>query len=199
MSEFDETIRIGGKSATIIRTPTNITTYIMNDVTGMLVGKRRPDPMTDYENGFILPSDCGVVNGDLLLADSKYYLVMSLQAEKPFGELSFYRGMLYECNSLVSIYSYSTTTKKHSVLVKADVSCLITQVRAQAMNDDKAMAIREYRGKIQPFQVFMQSSAGLTKDHIIVDQNNRRFRVAKDFDPFITENILQTQVLWEVL
>lgn len=197
MSLMDETIRLVGKPATIIRDSGNIETYMLSQEIGLIVGKRKPDPYFDYEHGFMFQPDSGIVSGDLVLSDNVYYLVMSISNEMPFGQLLYYRGMLYECNSLITIYSYSSITKKHSVTFKSDVRCLITQVRSQEWNDDKASVIKGYRGRTQPFQVFMRASEGLTKDHIIVDQSSRRYRIAKDFDPFIADGILQTQCLWE--
>lgn len=191
-------ITLAGIPIQIVRTPSNINTYMFYGALGRIAGKYRANPEDAYQNGYYLPTDCGAVSGDLILADSEYYLLVSIEKIFDNGMLACYRGMLYKCNSVVTIKSFNSTTKKHDTVKKSNVHCLMTQVRAQEWNDDKVMVVREYRGRTQPFQVFLRESEGLTKDDIIIDQDNRRFRVGKDFDVFTSDGITQTQVFYEV-
>lgn len=191
-------ITLAGIPIQIIRDAGNVNTYMFYGALGRIAGKYRATPDDTYQNGYYLPTNCGAVSGDLILADGEYYLLVSIEKVFDNGTLACYKGMLYKCNSVVTIKSFNTTTKKHDTVKKSNVRCLITQVRAQEWNDDKAMVVKEYRGKTQPFQVFMRASEGLTKDDIIIDQDNHRFRIGKDFDVFTSDGITQTQVVWEV-
>lgn len=197
MSELDETIRIAGRSTTIVRDAGNVGTFMYSDKTGLIIGKRKSEPYFDYEVAAWLPSDSTVVSGDLILQGSTYYLVMSVDQDYIGDDLQRYSCMLYECNSVVSLYSYNDISRQHDTLVKAGVNCLITQVRASAQKEDKNIAIKGYGGKRQPFQYFMRDSEGLTNISTIVDQDNRSFKVNKQFDIFIADGIVQTQVIWE--
>ena len=195
MSLSDETIRLSGRIVTIVRAAGNVTTYMAAAELGNLVGKRKPDPFYDYEVGMIFPSDSTIVEGDLILEGSIYYLAMSVSPTYLGADLQYYHGMLYKCNSVISIYGYDSVTKKPDDLIKADVQCLITQVRAQSQDEDKNIVDRNYRGKLKPFQIFMRYTEGLTNVSAIVDQDSRRFRVNKQFDVFVASGIVQAQVI----
>lgn len=199
MTILDEIIATDPRkqAVTIIRT-VNIETYMVAELTGVESGKRRLDPYFDFENFAKFPSDSGVVSGDLILCGSLYYLAMAIE-EKRFvdEEISGYRVTLYKCNSVISDYRLDITTRKPTVLQKSGIHCLITQVRAQAWDEDKATMLRQYRGRQQPFQVFAQAASGISVESILVDQSTRRFRVSKESDVFISENILQAEILWE--
>lgn len=197
MSEVDETIRLAGRSSVIIRAGGNVNTFMYSDKTGQIIGKRKPDPYFDYELAAWFPSDSSIVEGDLVLQDSKYYLVMSVDKDYLDEDIQKYTCMLYECNSLVSIYEYNSVSKKYDSLIKDNVSCLITQVRAKEHIEDKSMVVKQYRGRRIPYQLFIRNNEGLTNTSIIVDQDNRRFRIGKQFDMLITSGIIQTEVLWE--
>jgi hypothetical protein len=196
MSILDETIRISGRTVTLIRIAGDVTTY-MRDSQTVLAGKRRIDPLSDFEVGAMFPSDSGIVSGDLVYDTVTNYLAMSVLPRKVWDELLCYDVMLYKCNSLVSIYSYSAVYQKTNLLVKADVPCLITQVRAPEWNEDKVAMAKTYKGKLQPFQVFMQDGNGLTNTSYIKDAAGRHYRISKDFDIFIAEGVIQCQALWE--
>lgn len=197
MSLVDDTIRLSGRPVTIIRNTGSVSTFMTGEITGTGAGRRRLDPFLDYETAVMIPSDAGIITGDLALSDSEYYLCMAVEKKFYASDMEYYRGLLYKCNSVVSIYYFDTTSKKYDSLHKANVHCLITQVKAQAGMEDKALIIREYRGKSQPFQVFMRESEGLKSECVIVDQDSRRYRVSKDFDVFIADSIAQTQCMWE--
>lgn len=197
MSLIDENIRLSGRPATIIRSTGSVSTFMTAEVTGMEAGRRRLDPLQDFETAVMMPSDSGIVTGDLILLGSEYYLAMAAESKFYSSDMEYLRGLLYKCNSIVSIYYFNTTSKKYDTLHKSSIHCLITQVRAQAGVEDKSLIVKEYRGKSQPFQVFMKESDGLTSECIIVDQGNRRFRVSKDFDVFIADGISQSQCMWE--
>lgn len=197
MSELDETIRIAGRAVTIVRDAGNVSTFMYSDKTGQIIGKRKTEPYFDYEVAAWLPSDSTVVSGDLILQGSIYHLVMSVDKDYTGDDLQRYSCMLYECNSVVSIYGYNAVSKELDTLIKSSVNCLVTQVRASAQKEDKNIAIKGYGGKRQPFQCFMRDSEGLTNISRIVDQYSRSFKVNKQFDMFIANGIVQTQIIWE--
>lgn len=197
MSLSDEAIRLSGRVVTIVRSGANVTTFMAAAELGNIVGKRKPDPFYDYEVGMMFPSDSTIVEGDLILENSNYYLAMSVAETYLGSDLQYYRGMLYRCNSVVSIYGYDSNTKKPDNLIKANVQCLITQVRAQNQEEDKALTVKNYRGKNKPFQIFMRDTEGLLNTSVIIDQGNRNFRVNKQFDVFVASGIVQTQMILE--
>lgn len=201
MSLVDETIRLDARkqSITILRESGNISSYMVSEVTGIDTGKRRLDPFYDFETFARMPSDSGIVSGDMGQSGNDYYLVMAIESKWLADEIGFYRCTLYKCNSTVSVYYFNNTTKKHDTLHKSNVRCLITQVRAREWDEDKALAVRQYRGRQQPFQLFVQESSGIVSgvDCIVVDQSNRRFRVSKEIDVFIAGGISQAQIIWE--
>ena len=175
----------------------SIITYMVAEETGLDAGRRRLDPFFDFETAVKLPPDCGILPGDLIKTGDTYFLVMSLEDKWLMEQRGYYKGLLYRCNSVISIYYFNSTTGKYDTLHKSGIHCLITQVRARAMNEDKAYIVSGYQGKTQPFQIFAQSVSGIKSGCVLIDQDNRRFRISKDFDPFITDSILQTQCMWE--
>lgn len=196
-SLVDETIRLAGRQATILRSPANISTYVIDEITGVDSGKKQLDPYLDFETAVRFLSDSTVVCGDMVQIGSDYFLVMAVEVERAFNSIEFYRTRIYKCNSTVSVYYFSAITKLFTTLHLSGVRCLITQVRAREWNDDKSLIIKGYGGRIQPFQVFAQDDSGITKESALVDQAGRRFRVSKEFDVFIADGILQSQVIWE--
>lgn len=198
MSLIDEAIRLDvrKRNATIIRTGGNISTYMVAEMTGIEAGKRRLDPYFDFEVSAKLPSDCGVVSGDLIQCGSGYYLVMAVEEKWIADELGYYRCALYKCNSVVSVYYFNRSTTVHDILYKSGVRCLITQVRAQEWDDDKTLLIRQFRGRSTPFQIFAKNDSGILPgtDCVLEDQAGRRYRTDKEFDVHVAEGISQTQV-----
>lgn len=197
MSVLDETIRLAGRSVQIIRDTGNVDTYMYYTSTGRTAGKFKLNPDDDHETGFLFPSDSGVQSGDLVYAGSDYYLVVSLTDLVVFGEVWGYKGLLYKCNSVVTVRHWNATTSQFEDY-KTGVRCLITQERAQGWMEDKSLLqpVR-YRGKRQPFTLYAQTSSGIDIHSRIVDQDGREFRVGKDQNPFTSGGILITQVMWE--
>lgn len=191
MSNQNEAIRLAGRAVTILRTGGNVSTYMYDAELGDLPGKRRPDPFFDFEVGMLFPTDSTITEGDLIQAGSEYFLTMSV-AEKRLGNiLRSYRGMLYRCNAVVSIKNFSGSS------IATGVHCLITQARVREQDEDKALIERRNKGRTQPFQLFMRDSEGLIKTSYIEDASSRRFRVSKQFDPFIAGGIVQAELMWE--
>ncbi len=198
MSITDYTIRQAGRPANILRSTGTIKTHMMAEATGMSAGKRRADPFTDYEHTFWLPSDTDIVTGEMIFSDGKYYLALSVETKYRFGSVEYYRGMLYECNSLISIFSFSKISKKHDSLVQSGVRCLLTQGRVQDVpSDGAAISARVVPGKDTPLYVYLRNIDGLEKDHIFVDGDGRRFRVSDRVDVFSAGGISSFMVVWE--
>lgn len=200
MSIFDETIRLDPRAQdiTIIRA-TNVESYMIAEATGIDAGRRRLDPFFDFEYMAKLPSDSNIVTGEIIKGSNDYFLVMATEGKMFEEALGFYKCNLYKCNSIISVYYFNQTTKKYDILHKSGIHCLITQVRAQEWDEDKTLVIRQYRGRQQPFQIFTKSDSGIIKDMgcILIDQDNRRFRVNKESDMFIASGISQCEILWE--
>lgn len=199
MSLMDETIRLDMRKqdVTIPRSTVTMSTYMVAENTGQDAGKRRLDPFLSYETFARFPSDSTIVPGDKIISGSISYLVMAIEPKYDGGEINYYRATMYKCNSTVSIYYYNESSKKHNTLYTSGVKCLITQVRAQEWLEDKALAMRPYQGKQQPFQVFAQDICGINAECILVDQDSRRYRVSKESDVFVADGILQAQLMWE--
>lgn len=196
---LNEHIRMAGDPATIVRDAGNVSTHIYFEAIGTSVaGRRRLEPDRQHEAGYLFPTDSGVVSGDLVLLNDIYYLVMSLTEKRVHGFFVAYRGMLFRCNSEISVYYFNPATSKADTLHKSGVRCLITQSFVKEWPDDTEMVFDRYRSSSEPFWLYTQEGAGIKKEGcVIVDQDGRRFRVGKEGDPFITEGILQSQVFWE--
>jgi hypothetical protein len=63
------------QDATIIRTAGNVATKMVAEETGIDTGRRRIDPLLDFEVFAKIPASSGVVMGDLILSKDVYYLV----------------------------------------------------------------------------------------------------------------------------
>lgn len=194
---IDAALEIAGQDATIIRSPSNISAKcVAFAVDSTMSGRRRADPMYDYEFGFAFSAESGLVTGDLVRIDSEYYLAAAVAPMKVFDELLYYRGTFYKCNNTVSVYEYSSTTKKHSTLVKASVPCLIRQSMDRPWLTDKAILFKA-QAKVDPYEMIMQSSVGLENDCIAIDASQRVFRIGDYIDYFFAEGLAVAQVVWE--
>jgi hypothetical protein len=194
---FDVEIKLAGVACEIIRSPNNINTFIYHGTVGKLSGgSASPDDV--HRAGYYLPTDCGATPGDLLLIDSEYYLLMSFEKIYDNGVHACYKGQLYKCNAVLSFYGYNKQDREHNTLLRSGVHAFLTQNDVGAgMDTDKAYAVSAYRGRSVPFNAFMQASAGLTKHDVVVDQDNRRYRVVNNFDPYIANGIIYTKLYLE--
>lgn len=196
MSTLDETIRLAGRAVTLIRSGGNVSTYMYYTTTGRVAGKSKLNLADDHEGGFLFPSDSSVVAGDLVLAGTDYYLVVALADIVVFGEAWGYKGMLYKCNSVITVQHWNSVTDLFEDY-KADVHSFIIHEGEQAWAEDKSLLRpTKYRGKRKPFTLYAQTSSGINSNSVIIDQELRKFRVSKDHDPFAADGILITQVLW---
>lgn len=186
-------LREVGRSISIVRSPSNVASF-------MWIPDRRQrslDPYSDFSFVAWLPIESGAVPGDLVIYDSEYYLVMARNKQEQFGESEYYRAVLYKCNSTVTIKVYNDATEKFDTTVGTGIHCLITQTPGMELEEDKTLVTATYHGRMQPFQVFMRTSEGLTNQSILTDQAGRNFRINKDFDLFIENGIVRAEVMWE--
>jgi hypothetical protein len=201
MNIMSESIRLDLRKQTIaiVRTPKNLAAYGIIEATGMDVGRRRLDPYFDFEFSARMPSDCGVVAGDMLIVGSDYYMVMGIEPKQIIAEVGYFKMSVFKCNTIVDIYTFTIGTNNYTTLAKSNVHCLITQVRANEWSEDKALLVPKYRGRQQPFQLYVQASSGIVSgyDCVLVDSAGRRFRISKNIDVFISDGISQTQIMWE--
>lgn len=196
MSLFDETVRLSGRPATIIRTPLSLATFIVDDMYGK-TSKEQLNPYRDYEFVFRFRADSGITYGEMVTIGVDYYLAMAIKEEWLFGNLEYFKVKLFKCNSLVSIYYFNTTTKRFDTLHGSGVHCLITTDSGN-MSYDQGLAVKGYAGKGNPLQIYMRSSEGLSSDCVLVDQANRRYKVSKNFDIYVTDNVAQTNISLEI-
>ena len=193
---LNEEIRLAGAEIEIVRDDGNLYTYMYYGHVGKMAGKYRSNPDDIHQAGYYLPTDSGVKSGDLIKSFDDYYIVASLVSVNMYGDIACYKGMLFRCNSEVSVYYYDSTAKKHDTLHKAGVRCLITQSRVgQGWQDDKSF-VMDYKGRSQPFSLYAQALSGVNKECKIVDSYGRVFRTSKDMDVFIIDGVIQTQILW---
>jgi len=199
VSIVDQIIKHDIRRQTITIVRTSAISYGVVEITGLDTGRRRLDPAFDFEYIIRMPSDSGVIAGDMLLINNGYYLVMAVERKIFLWTLGLYKMTTYKCNSIVSIFFYDATTKQYTNKTAAGVHCLITQARATEWPTDKAVITPQYRGRHQPFQLYIQDSSGIVSgaDCIIVDQESRRFRISKQVDVFVADGISRTEVLWE--
>lgn len=195
--DINEEIRLAGSDAEVVRTGGNVATYLYHGYVGSIAGRRRIDAEYSYEAGYYLPTTSDAVSGDIILWSGSYYLIMAIKPVILMGEVVAKAGLLYETNAVVSIFAFNPTTRKHDISRKSGVRCLVTQKYAQDISDDKALMIREFRGRSTPFQFYAQEGTGLEKDDVVVDQDGRRYRVSRDFDVYRADGVIKAQILWE--
>jgi hypothetical protein len=158
---------------------------------------RNLNPLTDFDRALKVCSDSGIVKGDLLDYNGVFYLAMLLDPRMTgTGFLEYYLCSAYICNSVVTVYTFNETTRKFDIEVNSGVHCLLNQMTTNTV-DDETIAVKTYGGRSQLFELWAQMDSGITKDCILVDQSGRRFRISKEYDPFIDENILRSKAQWE--
>lgn len=203
MGAVDEVIRSVGLSCTIIRpggstwgaSPwgtfrwgaddgiNNVSTYIYLNP---------KDAKGTYERNPMLPTDCGVVGGDLIQVLTDYYLVAGLIEDRRVGEFFNYKARLFKCNSVVTVRAQNVGTKLFAN-VSTGVRCLITQTLIGA-SEDKSIIVPGYGGKDRLFYCFVALTAGVNKNNILVDSIGRAFRVTEDMDPLYAPGLLRAMV-----
>lgn len=185
MSLVDENIRLAGMTATLIRTPSNVTSSCWKGT----LARKGLEPARAYERFYLFPSDSGVVEGDLVQIGSEFFLAMSLSREEEFGELQCFQGTLYRCNSTVTVRKYNGTTKVFDDF-KTGVRCLIVRSSARVQaEDDRADAVDWGRGTTNMFTCYLQEGVGFSKDCLLVDQDQRQFRATDDQNPTVVDGV----------
>ena len=191
MSIVDDTIKLAGSVMTIIRTPTNVSSYCWKGT----MSRRGLEPKSAFERFFLIPSDAGIVEGDLVLIGGDYHLVMSISTEGEFGETWCYQGTLYKCNSVITVRQYNSGTKAF-ITSATNIHCLITNEGWWGEND-RNVAVQASRISSRAFTVYAQALAGIGKKSMIIDQASMRFRVSDDIDPITTNGITTIRMLLE--
>jgi len=194
---LDETIRMAGVSATIIRSSGNISTYMRQDATGMLAGKRYIKPENEYVKGFLIPSDSGVVVGDYIQSSGINYLVMAIDPIDLCDGLDGYRGTLYQCNEVVSVYGLDAITAKPNDLLSSNTPILISPTERGVSESDSGQINGKWGQKEIVYSVFMQAGQGGETAMSLIDSASRRLRVLKNYDPFVASGLIKISVVLE--
>ena len=194
-SMVDDTIRMSGSPMTVIRSAGNLSSYLWEGT----MNRKGLVPLKAYERFYLIPSDSGIVEGDLVQKGSELFLVMSLAREDLHGDLQCFQGTLYKCNSVVTVKKYNSGTQALDVF-QSGVNCLITRALSgpglSPPDNDQATVIPAFKGRDKVFFLIAQSASGIDKTSSILDAAGRSFRVSDDFDPFIVNGILQAEVVW---
>lgn len=188
-SQVDSVLKRVGEAVTIIRTGGNVSTYFYMSPKG---STERSAP---YERNVMMPSDSGVVEGDLISHLSDYYLVVSAYQDRRVGQFFYNKVRLYRCNSTVTVRAQNPTTKLF-VDAKTGVHCLITQV-ASTGTEDRGLVVPRYTGKDRLFDCFLPTSVGITKNNILVGADGKQFRVMEDINPFVAQGVTLAMLKWE--
>lgn len=195
MSIVNENIRLAGSPMTILRAAGNVASYFWM---GTLVRKGL-EPSRSFERFYSIPSDSGVVEGDLIQAGSEFFLVASLSRTETFGELLCFQGTLYRCNSVVTVKRYDGDLKTFPV-VKSGVRCLISrEINRVRSEDDRAAAGFYQKGQGPVFTLFAQESEGIDSGSLLEDQAGRSFRVSDDTNPTLAGGLTMADLVMEGL
>jgi len=182
---------MAGRPITVLRSPVNLSTFFWQGT----LNRKGLEPTRSYERFYLMPSDAGVVEGDLIQDGTDFFLVMSLSKEGEFGETWAFQGTLYKTNSLVSVNTYNESTQVFDP-IKTGVNCLITRAHAfRGAEDDMAVALSSARGRGSLWTVYARVSEGINKDSILVDQAGREWRVSADSDPSVVSGVLVADVM----
>lgn len=181
----DQTIKDVGIAATIVRTSGNLSTYVY-------IYPKAP-AQRNWERESLLPTDSGLADGDLILASGKYYLVTSWLQDERVGEVFLYKAKLICCNDAVSVKAYSGG---NWIDEKTNVPCLILDGTSMAMSD-RGIVVPGFSGKDDVHYLYIQSSAGVDRNSLIVDSSNRSLRVAGGPNPYYSKGLLEVPVRLE--
>lgn len=182
MSVIDQVLQTVGEAVTIIRTGGNISTYLYINPKGSWSTKAY------YERDGMMPTDSGVVVGDLISHLTNYYLITALFEDRRVGEFFYYKTRLFKCNKNVTIRAYNDTTKEFAN-ASTNVPCLIADTNAMT-SSDKAIVIPGFGGRDNVYYMYIQSSSGITKNSIIVD-GSTSFKVAGNVNPFFAGGLYE--------
>jgi len=195
VSLIDDTIKMAGSKMSVIRTPSNLSSWFREGT----MSKKGLEPSKSYERFFLIPTDSGVVEGDLIQNGSEFFLVMSLAKQESFGEFLAYQGTLYKCNSIVTVRKFNSSTDAFADAATG-VNCVIARALAgpglTPAKDDVNTAVSWMKGLGKIFNLFIQNSATVDKNSLIIDASGRQFRISSDSDPFVTNGVLSAEVVW---
>lgn len=189
MSQVNSVLRRVGEACTIIRAGGNVSTHLYINPKGSF---ERSAP---YERTCMMPTDSGVVEGDLIQHLSDYYLVISAFQDRRVGTFFYNKVRLFKCNSTVTIRAQNPTTKQFGD-VGTGVHCLIVQVSSEGA-EDRGIVVPRYSGKDKLFNCFLSGSAGISKNNILVDEAERQFRVTDDINPLYANGVTMAMLKWE--
>lgn len=181
-SSIDAVLKTVGEAVTIIRTGGNISTYLYISPKGSWLTRAY------YERDGMMPTDSGIVVGDLISHLTNYYLVTALFDDRRVGEFFYYKVRLFKCNKSITIRAYNDTTKEFAN-ASTNVPCLIIDTNAMTASD-RAVAVPGFGGRDNVYYMYIQSSSGITKNSIIVD-GSTSFRVAGNVNPYFTTGVYE--------
>lgn len=189
-SLIDDTIKMAGRPITILRAAGNLSSFFWNGT----FNRKGLEPPRSYERFFLIPSDSGIVTGDLIQDGTDFYLVMSLSREGEFGETWAFQGTLFKTNSVVSLNKYATGTQIFSQ-TKTGVNCLITRAHAFRGAEDDMAVLSSRSGRGSLWTLYARTSEGIDKGHTITDQDARDWRVTADSDPSLAGGIFTADIM----
>lgn len=188
-SPVDEVIRSVGLACTIVRTSGNVSTYFYINP-----GKSWKDA-APYARDGMMPTDSGVVSGDLIQYGSEYYLVVAILDDRRAGEFFFHKIRLFKCNNTITIKSYDAATKAF-IDSKTGVPCLIVDGRASVMSD-RGIMVPGYTGKDLSYYLYAQDGAGISKNSIMVDLAGRHLRALDSINYYFAGGLVEVGVKLE--
>lgn len=189
MSAVDDLLKTAGEPCTIIRNSGNVSTYFYTSP------KDNWNKGAAYERNVIMPTTSTVVGGDIIQHRSDYYIVINTLEDRRVGEFFLIKARYYKCNSTVTVRSRTAQGDGFQDF-KTGVRCLITQTLTN-ISEDRSMMIPRYTGRDKEFYCFVSSTAGITKNHILVDQGGKKYRVMDDIDFTFADGVVRLSLKWE--
>jgi len=148
-----------------------------------------------YEFEAWLPTDCGVVDGDLIEVAGTYatenYFVINIVPDDRAGDFFKFNVKLFRCNHIVAIKSYNKTTKKFDS-VQTGVPCLIIDGGAIQMSD-RAVIIPGFNGKDGSYFLYCQPN-GINRNSVIIDDAGVLLKIAGTINPYFAKGLIEVTV-----
>lgn len=186
----DDILKSVGATCTIIRTGGNVDTYLYINPKGSF------EKSAPYERNAMMPTDSGVVEGDLIQYLSDYFLAVSVFQDRRVGEFFYNKVRLFRCNNTITVKAYNSTTKVFADS-KTGVPCLVIDSNAY-LTSDRGVVVPGFSGRDDIYYLYAQQSAGIGKNSILVDASSNHLRVADNINFYFASGLIEAPVKLEV-
>ena len=189
MSKVDQAIKKAGLSASIVRTPDNIETYVL------IAKPKAKTAGTSYDFEAWMQTDSGVVSGDLIQIAFENgvvnYLAINVVEDERAGQFFKYNVRLLRCNHTITVKDFDDTTKEFAATTTG-VPCLIIDGGASQMSD-MGVVVPGFAGKDETQYLYCQPNS-INKKSAITDEDGNDLEIAGEINPYFAAGIIEAKV-----